>query len=222
MDWWQQSDNYCERTDFSFWSEPLNAVTNIAFILSVLIVFAILRREGRLALWEGTLLAILSAIGIGSFLFHTFATSWAALADVLPILLFILVYVGVATVRFFGLPWWAGPVAVVLFFPYAFAVGAAVSATVGDLNGSVAYVPVPILILIYAALLWRRAPRTARGLAIGAAILVVSLTARTVDEAVCDAFPIGTHIFWHILNGIMLGWMILVLARGGDPRKAST
>ena len=29
-----QVDVYCERTDFSFWSEPINALTNIAFLIA--------------------------------------------------------------------------------------------------------------------------------------------------------------------------------------------
>jgi hypothetical protein len=32
MDLTQAVDIYCERTDASFWSEPLNAATNIFFI----------------------------------------------------------------------------------------------------------------------------------------------------------------------------------------------
>ena len=34
-----------------------------------------------------------------------------------------------------------------------------------------------------------------------------------IDDAVCASFPIGSHFMWHILNGIMLGWMILVYCR---------
>jgi hypothetical protein len=85
----------------------------------------------------------------------------------------------------------------------------------GPLNGSVSYMPVPILILGYAAALRSRAPDTARGLALGAAILGVSLVFRTIDRAVCDAIPFGTHFLWHLLNGTMLGWMIVVMHRHG-------
>ena len=71
----------------------------------------------------------------------------------------------------------------------------------------------PLLILIYAAVLWRRSPETARGMALGAAILVVSLAFRTLDGPVCDTLTLGTHFLWHILNGLMLGWMIEVWRR---------
>jgi len=75
------------------------------------------------------------------------------------------------------------------------------------------YMPVPTLILIYAALLRSRWPQVARGFVIGAGILLLSLTARSVDETLCAQLPLGTHFAWHILNGIMLGWMIEVYRR---------
>jgi hypothetical protein len=57
-------------------------------------------------------------------------------------------------------------------------------------------------------MLSRRAPSTARGLAVGAGILTVSLTFRTLDQPLCAVWPKGTHFLWHILNATMLGWMI--------------
>jgi hypothetical protein len=48
---------------------------------------------------------------------------------------------------------------------------------------------------------------------LGAALLAVSIFFRTIDAAACPAFPIGTHFLWHLLNGAILGWMILVLVR---------
>lgn len=75
------------------------------------------------------------------------------------------------------------------------------------------YWPVPLLILGYAAILRVRAPDTAAGLAIGAGILIASLTFRSLDQTLCDVVPIGTHFMWHVLNGIMLGWMIEVWRR---------
>ena len=66
--------------------------------------------------------------------------------------------------------------------------GRAIAAAFGPLNGSVGYLPVPILILAYALALRLRAPEAARGLAVGAAILSVSLVFRTIDQAVCAAY----------------------------------
>ena len=219
MDWLRQVNNYCERTDASYWSEPVNALTNLSFLIAAYICLRAARRAG-----DGAALALvasLAAIGVGSYLFHTHAQVWAALADVTPILIFILTYVYLATVRFFGTSRWVGLAVTGLFLPYAALVSTGLGAIFGDLNGSMGYVPVPILIGLYALALRNRDPETARGLAIGAGILAVSLTFRTVDYAVCGAIPLGTHFLWHILNGVMLGWMILVMIRAGERRKSA-
>lgn len=218
MDWFRAVNSYCERTDASFWSEPLNAASNASFLIAAWLSWRLARAHGDRG---GQILAvILAAIGVGSFLFHTVAQVWAMLADVLPIQIFILVYLGLATVHFFALPWWAGVAAAAAFVPASALAAAGLGALFGPLNGSTGYLPVPILIALYAAALRRRAPAAARGLLLGAGLLAVSLAFRTADQAVCAAFPRGTHFLWHLINGVMLGWMIrvLVLAR---PRPAA-
>lgn len=84
---------------------------------------------------------------------------------------------------------------------------------VPGLQAASAYAPLPILIAIYAVLLRQRLPQVARGLAIGAGLLVVSLTFRSLDAPLCAAIPVGTHFLWHCCNALMLGWMIAVLRR---------
>ncbi len=215
MDWFRAVNGYCERTDASFWSEPVNALSNAAFLVAALVCWPMARRAGDRP--AQILCALLAVIGIGSFLFHTEAQVWAMVADVVPIQVFILVYLAFATVRFFAAPWWAGLLAALAFIPAAALAARAIAAVVGPLNGSVSYAPVPLLILAFAALLRRRAPATARGLALGAGILAVSLVFRTIDTAVCAAFPLGTHFLWHLLNALMLGWMIAVFVRARTP-----
>lgn len=213
MDWFRSVNNYCERIDASYWSEPVNAITNGAFVIAAVLAWRLAARAGDRG---GQVLAvILGLIGIGSYLFHTHAQIWSLWADVIPIQVFILVYVYLATVRLVGTPWWGGVLAVVAFVPYAALTARGLSSVVGSLNGSIGYVPVPILIAGYAVLLWRRRPEAARGLAVGAGILVVSLTFRSLDQGVCEGFPLGTHFMWHVLNAVMLGWMIRVLVRDG-------
>ncbi len=211
MDWTRAVNAYCERTDAAFWSEPLNAVTNAAFLVAAAAVWPMTRGD----LGARALACVLGLIGVGSFLFHTFAQVWAGFADVLPILGFILLYTGLATTRFFGAPVWAGVVAAGLYIPFSALVSGGIERAVGSLNGSASYLPVVLLIGAYALALRRKAPETARGLGIGVAILCLSLTFRTMDAAACGAFPWGTHFLWHLLNAVMLGWMIRVMVRHG-------
>lgn len=39
MDWRSHIDAYCERIDPGFWSEPINALTNLAFLVAALWVW---------------------------------------------------------------------------------------------------------------------------------------------------------------------------------------
>ena len=121
-------------------------------------------------------------------------------------------YLFAASRDLLGLRPWAAGVATLGFIPYAALLTPAFAALPG-FSVSAFYWPVPVLILAYAAILRARAPATARGLALGAGVLCLSLAARSVDQAVCAALPLGTHFLWHLLNALMLGWMIEVWRR---------
>lgn len=210
MDWLAPVDAYCERTGPEYWSEPVNALTNLAFLLAALVMARRLRGPG---LATGRVLAgVLFVIGLGSWLFHTHANGLTGLMDVLPILTFILIYVFAATRDYLGARPWVAALVTGGFIPYA-AVTVPLFAQVPGLGSSASYAPVPVLILAYAVLLRNRLPRVARGLAIGAGLLTLSLTFRTLDQASCAVLPIGTHFMWHILNATMLAWMIEVWRR---------
>ena len=210
MDWLAPIDAYCERTGPDYWSEPVNALTNLAFLIAALIMARRLHGSG-MAMGRA-LAGVLFVIGIGSWLFHTHANALTSLMDVLPILGFILLYIFAATRDFLGARPWVAGLTTLAFLPYA-ALTVPIFSMVPGLGSSAGYAPVPLMIAVYALILRRRDPATARGLAIGAGILVVSLTFRTLDQPLCDAFPLGTHPMWHILNAVMLGWMIEVWRR---------
>ena len=201
-------DLYCERLGPGFWAEPVNALTNLFFILAAFLVW---RRAGRLHVVSPgvrLLVGLLYAIGVGSFLFHTFATLWAESADVLPILLFLITYVWLycRQVAGMGRVATAGILLAVLvsgilagWFPHA-------------LNGSLMYTPALLALVgtgIYHAVTRRRERYV---LLAAAALFVVSLTFRVVDNLLCPCFPLGTHFLWHICNAAVLylalrGWL---------------
>jgi hypothetical protein len=198
---------YCERTDFAYWSEPVNAVTNAAFVIAAAVVW---RQTAGLPLARA-MAVVLAVIGLGSFLWHTHATRWAGLADVLPILGFILLYLFAATRDFLAVPARWAALALGLFLPYTVLFSWGAGQVVPGLGANAAYFSVAALIAAYG--LWLRRTATGQGLLVGAGILCVSLGFRMADDAVCAVFPIGTHFMWHLLNALMLGWMIHVYCR---------
>ena len=215
--WNHYIDNYCERLEPGFWAEPLNALSNLAFLIAAFVVGLSLKRRG--AVEAHVLVAILAAIGVGSFLFHTFATRWAALADVIPIAAFILYFLYLANRHFLGFNALLSILVTLLFFPYAPIATYAIGALFPLIGSSAAYGSVALLIFIYAAMLLRRRPEAARDLALGGLMLVISTGFRIADEPFCDLFPSGTHMYWHIINAIMLAWMILLIQKTVDGRR---
>ena len=61
--------------------------------------------------------------------------------------------------------------------------------------------------------LMRRSPGIAGSLLAAAAVFVVSLGFRTIDLLVCTQVPIGTHFVWHLLNGVVVGGLIVLFIR---------
>ncbi len=211
-------DIYCERTAPGLWEEPLNAVTNLAFAIAALALARMLlagerKRRRDAVCW--TFVALIAAIGVGSGLFHTVARRWAMLADVIPIAIFILLYVWFALRRFARAPaWLAGAgVAAVL------AVAAAVPPLTGFRGGS--YVAaLTALIVIGTWLVRARAHPAGPALLGAAAVFAVSLSLRTADVPLCAAFPAGTHFAWHILNAVVLFLVGRAMIRHGGTAAA--
>ena len=203
MGWATQVDIYCERLDYGFWAEPLNAVSNAAFIVAALIMW---RRSTGVQMAQ-VLCVILIVIGIGSFLFHTFATYWASVADVVPIFGFILTYLYLVNWDFVGLPQRLAIAMTSAFVPFA-AMMLPVFEGLPFFHISDFYWTVPLLLVIYAVFLARRVPEMARGMVIGTLLLCMSITVRSLDMMWCDALSFGTHFLLHGLNAVMLGWMI--------------
>ena len=217
MDWTAHIDIYCERHSAAFWAEPMNAISNLAFVLVPLAGYFIARRRG-LVDWPITALVLLALlIAAASFLNHTVAQVWAGAADAASIQLFIVVYFAFAMRRFAGFAWWLAILATAAFMVFSVIGGGALSSLVGRaLNGSEGYIP-PLAALIVIGLLLMATGRREAGKALvfAGVLFATSLFFRAIDEPVCASFPLGTHFMWHILNGILLGYLIYALAAFG-------
>ena len=216
---------YCERgTSTALLAEPFNAASNAAFLLAALAALQLLLwrpREDRSA-DHYLLIGLVFLIGLGSLAFHLFATTETALADVIPISLFMLVYLGFVLNRFLGVPpgWtvllvigFAGLIALtgeikcgerVIGLP-----GASLPGGKPCLNGSLFYMPALAALIVMGLLLKERGHRAAPYLLWAGAVFAVSVTFRSLDMALCsdtvfDGRKIGSHFLWHLLNALTL------------------
>ena len=212
MDWTAQIDGYCERLAPGFWAEPLNAVTNAAFLVAALWAGLHARRRGELSPAIVVLCALLAAIGVGSFLFHTFATRWAALADVLPIQLFSLVALVTGLHRFSTRQASKTAVMAAAALVVLFAVTWALAQGVPPgLRGAVGYAPAWLSLWGFALYTLARRHSLRGPMGAAAVTFTLSLTLRTLDAPLCAEVPFGTHFLWHIFNAVTLALVIRVL-----------
>ncbi|MGK2923700.1 MAG: ceramidase domain-containing protein [Methyloceanibacter sp.] len=215
---------YCERgTNEALWAEPINAISNAGFLLAALIFWQLVLwrpREERNA-DHYLLVALAFLIGFGSLAFHLFADEGTAMADVIPIGLFMLVYLGFALNRFLSVPpGWT----VLLVVVFTGLVGAAMQVYCSDggiglpgaapdakpcLNGSMAYVPALGALIIVGMVAAERHRKAAPYILAAAVVFAVSIILRSVDLALCEQLVIhgrkvGTHFIWHLLNAVVL------------------
>ena len=140
------------------------------------------------------------AIGAGSFVFHTVATTWARILDIVPILFFQLAFLWLYGRQIIALERSTMVVALAAYLAASIA-GRQFPAL---LNGSLIYAPTLLAIFglgIYHA---RHAAIARFDLLAAAAVLAAALLFRSIDNAMCGTFPIGTHFLWHLSNGVVV------------------
>ncbi|MBA54810.1 MAG: hypothetical protein CMK89_10185 [Pseudomonadales bacterium] len=203
-------DNYCERIGSAFWAEPFNAVTNLAFIVAAYFGWKLMKRLSVQSLGHVFLISVLFTIGVGSFLFHTFATRWAELADIIPILVFQITFLWLYSREVIRLNRSWAALAMLVFFCVAGA-GFQMKALLGlgpaepsPVNGSEMYAGALVGVLVLAIYHLVSAKKSRFMLLAAFGFFCLSLTFRTLDMAVCQIWPLGTHYLWHLCNAAVL------------------
>lgn len=212
-DYFTPIDNYCERLDASLFSEPMNALSNGAFLIAAFALWRQWRGSKDVeALW---LIRLVALVGVGSLLFHLFANKLTMLADVIPIALFVVIYIWVSFRRFLGWTPRAALIMIGVFFLASYLMPLAPEAY--RMNGSISYLPCLLVLLVLFGLLNARGHAQASRICTGALLFMVSLGLRSADMQWCEGWPVGTHFFWHMLNGVLLYLLVSAVMRA--PRK---
>jgi len=163
---------YCERgRSETLFAEPFNAASNAAFLLAALVVLLLLLRRPKeiRSADHFLLIALVFVIGLGSLAFHLLADRASLLADVIPIDVFMLVYLGFAAIVFLTmqLKCWSGGIG----FP-----GSEVTGASECLNGSLVYLPALAAMAVVGGLLAERKHPAAPFILWAALIFAISVT----------------------------------------------
>lgn len=195
-------DNYCERTDASLLSEPVNVLTNLAYFVAAWFAWSAFRKtkSARGDTLLIMIIAMIPVVGLGSFTFHILAVRWAEWVDVIPILVFMLLYLWLAWRRYCSWPVWLTALALLSFSLTTFGIEAMVPARI--LWGGAMYVPTALILVVMAFTPIPGRARRIMLLAVG--VFLVSYTFRTLDAPICPSLPSGTHFIWHCLNAVLL------------------
>jgi hypothetical protein len=193
-------DLYCERTTPGFWAEPVNALTNLGFVITAWLIWRCARREQAQDASVAVLTALIVTIGLCSFLFHTLANEVTRWLDILSIFFFQLLYLGIYCRR-----------VIMLSLPHScllslllLVAAVAASQLASYLNGSLIYAPAGLVILTLGRYHYRCQKPGPGLLLIATAVFLVAIALRSIDNGICSQFATGTHFLWHLLNALVL------------------
>lgn len=204
---------YCERAgEAGIWAEPVNAISNAAFLIAALWMVWTLRGIPLRRFPDGYLLTLMiTAIGIGSGAWHLHPTGTTLAMDVLPITLFINLYLMAFLWRAFGLRWYWIALAVLGLQGLNATAGALFPPD--TLNGTLLYLPTLLVMGVMTLVSWRIGKPFWLDLLLITGIWTTSLAFRTMDGWVCGVLPMGTHFLWHIANAVVLFELLCLLSR---------
>ncbi len=209
-------DSYCERVGMGVFAEPLNALSNVSFLLAALAAWILAQRTGALSAGIQVLIAIGASVGIGSILWHTYPNMLTLILDSVPILIFIMWFIWLYARNVIGMrPLFtvasaaAFLLATFLALPFS-----------GVLHGAFVYTPGLIVTLVLGVFQAREQSAARFALLAAAGVYLAALFFRTIDNEVCSVLPIGTHFLWHLLIGLVtyLAMRSLILSTATEIR----
>lgn len=196
-----QQTIYCERgNSTALLSEPINAFTNLLFIILGMRAFSWLKKEG---ITDKSLLILpylLSTIGVGSFLYHTARSTTTLLLDAIPIYIFIAYSLFLAFLSLTGkkiqsfiivVTFIVTQVVLSVYVPKEF------------MNGSIRHIITILFLLLVGIALYKKFGRSVvkkLGWVIGFYALAIFF--RSIDATVCNYLPFGTHFLWHVFAAL--------------------
>ena len=218
----QQWDEYCERVGFSLFAEPLNAISNLAFIFAAWAAWVLAKRTGTLSTSVKVLIALAASTGIGSMFWHTFATTWSLYLDVIPIALFMIVFIWLYTRKVMA----KGPGFAMLSVGALFLAAILVKPIGEALHGAPSYLPGLLAVMVLGLYHAIQQKPSRFALLAAAGTYFTALFFRTIDLELCHYMTIGTHFIWHSLIGLVtylaMRSLILSLAANagvGEPAE---
>ncbi|TAF76540.1 MAG: hypothetical protein EAZ52_04140 [Alphaproteobacteria bacterium] len=210
----------CERESLAWFAEPLNVISSLLFFVVAIMVFRYMRRfqedlHGYKIYDLHAMNALIFMIGIGSTLYHVHPTPTTELIDMIPIVSFIVVFFLSAMRRIVKCSMFE---TMICFLAFGGGTHILVDQFPQAMNDSIGYFSSMASLVAIAFYLNIKRRRTAQAFLVAALIGVISLFFRSVDTALCDMFPMGTHFLWHSCNALLIYILMVQMVRNVNRR----
>jgi hypothetical protein len=194
---------YCENFSNTIGiAEPVNTITNIAFIIVSIMLFRLYIKNKLKAYDIFALIVLLFFIGIGSGIWHFTQSPIGELLDIIPILLFMLVFLASFLKRFVDAKTPYIVLSIFLFILLSYP--AQFLFREEPLKTSGGYLPAILVLILMSLYLIKKKIEVSKIFSIASLIFMVSISFRSLDFIVCSRFSTGSHFVWHILNAVAL------------------
>ena len=203
-------DFYCERTNNQIFNEPINAVSNIFFIIVSISLFKILRKNQSDKIYYVQPILIFF-IGIGSFLFHLKPNLITLYSDIIPIFLFSLSFIFLFNRNVIKISNLNSALLFILFLTLLLFITPKLKYEI--LNGSEFYFANYFFLAMYTIWLYFKKSDFFQLLFLGFIFFNLSILLRSIDNHICNYLSIGTHFLWHFFNAYLLKILTLVNCR---------
>ncbi len=198
---------YCEQGSINQLFEPLNSLSNMFFVLSAILLFLYFQKKKITDSKSKLFIGLISAIGFGSLIWHIVPTEVTFFLDVIPIALFLIIYLFfllekiVKQRRMASLIMGVYLLVVVLgfiIFPVPFSsYGGIYIATLLFLSGTVVAARLKNVLFKQASMIF--------------VLFLVAFITRQLDLILCSLFPFGTHFVWHMINAFIVYYGVKAL-----------
>ena len=202
---------YCERTSLDGFDEPLNAISNIAFVICGLIL--IFRNKMKF----NPLPYAAIFIGVSSFLFHYIPTKFFTALDIISIILFVIIYNTILTINILNYSIKFSIFSNMLLLIFSYLIGTLLFQTI---VGSSSFYLGLLIYMVYILFLLKKTVNIKYFL-LAIILFSISIIFRSIDFYLCNYISFGTHFIWHIMNSLVIYFLIIYikLTNGTPPKK---
>ena len=204
---------YCERTTLEAFGEPINTLSNIAFILCGLMLIFIKKMK------LNPLPYAVIFIGISSFLFHYIPTKLFSILDIFSIILFVIIYNILLTRNILKYSMSYSILSSFLLLLITYFIGILLFKTI--VGSSSFYLGLLLYMLLILFLI--RKIENLKYFLLAIILFALSIFFRSIDTFLCNYIFFGTHFIWHIINSLVLYYLIMYiqLTNRASPKKPS-